>query len=400
MTRLDEMVWTLLHDATPFVGDDAGELLRRLDEPLRIGVTGGPGTGKSTLINALLGSKVALSDSSIFIWYQEGPTPSVEPAPGDGLIVSWPARALRHMTLVESRDPWDVDCVLHLDPTGEVPDSPAHTIGVLSRADEVAGGRIDALVNARRLARRLSREPGSRTTVVAFSGLLAFAGQTLTEAGFSVLAQLAARPRAELDHCLLSADRVLAVPLPTSAIFELLGLHGLRLATTLIRAGSSTRARLCEELVRRSGLTDLQDRLSYHFLERRDVLKAHSALRALRPLAAEHPQLLVRIEHILANAHEFRELDLLTALRNGSISVGDDAQAGRLVGIDGTDPAARLGLGHDAGEAEVWELTGEAVRRWRTLADDASLSGPQRRAARVVVRSCEGILGPRHLPEA
>ena len=394
MTRLDEMVWTLLHDATPFIGDDAArELLGRLDEPLRIGVTGGPGTGKSTLIDALLGSKVAISDSSSFIWYREGPAPSVQPHHREGLIVSWPARALRHMTLLESASPpLDiVDGVLHLDPTGEVPDWPVHTIGVLSRADEVAGGRIDALVNARRLARRLSREPGSRTTVVAFSGLLAFAGQTLTEADFDLLTQVAARPRSELDAALLSSDRVLALPLPTSAILDLLGLHGLRLATTLIRADHHTRARLCDELVRRSGLTDLQDRLSYHFLERRDILKAHSALRGLRSAAAEHPQILIRIEHILANAHEFRELDLLAALRNASISLGDNTEAQRLVGVDGTDPAARLGLDHDASEAEIWEQASESARRWRALADDASLSAPQRRAARVVVRSCEGI---------
>lgn len=394
MTRLDEMVWTLLHDAVPFIGDDAArELLGHLDEPLQIGVTGGPGAGKSMLIDALLGSKVALAQPSVFISYQEGPAPSVTPAAGDGLIVTWPARALRHMTLVESRHlgehPGEVDGVLHLDPTGQVPDSPLHTIGVLSRADETGGGRIDALVNARRLARGLSREPGSRTTVVAFSGLLAFAGQTLTEEHLSPLTRLAALSRAELDAALLSADRVLALPLPTLAILELLGLHGLRLATTLIRSGHNTRARLRDELARRSGLTDLQDRLSYHFLERRDILKAHSALRALRRLAAGHPQLLVRVEHILANAHEFRELDLLTALRNASISLGDDA--GRMVGLDGTDPAARLGLDHDAGEAEIWQLASEAVRHWRGLAEDPSLSAPQRRAARVVARSCEGI---------
>jgi len=392
MTRLDELVETLLHDAAAFIGDDAArDLLGRLDDPLRIGVTGGPSVGKSTLINALLGSRVALSHPSSFLWYQEGPAPSVKPHDGEGLIVTWPARALRHMTLVESRLPWDVDAILHLDPTGEVPDSPVHTIGVLSRADEVTGGRIDALVNARRLARHLSREPGSRTTVVAFAGQLAFAGQTLTEADFDLLTQVAVRPRSELDAALLSSDRVLALPLPTSAILDLLGLHGLRLATALIRAGHHTRVRLCDELVRRSGLTDLQDRLSYHFLERRDILKAHSALRGLRSAAAEHPQLLVRVEHILANAHELRELDLLAALRNASISLGDNTEAQRLVGVDGTDPAARLGLDHDASEAEIWEQASESARRWRALADDASLSAPQRRAARVVVRSCEGI---------
>jgi hypothetical protein len=393
MTRLDELVWSLMHDAAPLIGEGmAGELLRRLDEPLRLGVTGAPGTGKSTLIDALLGTKLAPPEKP-FIWYREGPAPSVSPLMDDGAIVTWPSRALRHMTLVESVSPPldQVDGLLWLDPTGAVPDSPLHTIAVLSRADEVAGGRIDALVDARRLARRRSREPGSRTTVVAFSGLLAFAGQTLT---FELLARLAAMPRAELDAALLSADRCLALPLPTSAMLDLLGLHGLRLATTLIRSGHHTRVRLCEELVRRSGLADLQDRLSYHFLERRDSLKAHSALRGLRSLAADHPPLLMRVEHILANAHEFRELDLLTALRNASISLGspgDDDDARRLIGVDGTDPAARLGLDHDAGEAEIWELATESVRRWRALAGDASLSAPQRRAAQVVVRSCEGI---------
>lgn len=315
MTRLDEMVRTLLQDATAFIGDDAiSELLGRFDEPLRIGVTGGPGVGKSTLINALLGAKVALSESSTFTWYRRGPTPSVKAGQDGQLIVTWPARALRHMTLVESSHPGDfagdVDAVLHLGPTGKVPDSPVHSIGVLCRADEVAGGRIDALANVRRSARRLTRRPGSRTTVVAFSGRLAYAGQTLTEENFTLLVQLAAMPRAELD-----------LAPPTSAVLELLGLHGLRLATTLIRAGHDTLVRLRDELVRRSGLTDLQDRLSYHFLERRDILKAHSALRALRPLAAEHPRLLAMIE--------LGEADLLTAGRCEEARSADEKEGDR-----------------------------------------------------------------------
>lgn len=41
---------------------------------------------------------------------------------------------------------------------------------------------------------------------------------------------------------------------------------------------------------------------------------------------------------------------------------------------------------------QMWELATAALARWQEQAEDPLLSLEQRRAAAVVVRSCEGIL--------
>lgn len=56
-------------------------LERRLDEPLRVALVGSVKAGKSTLLNGLLGERIAPTDSRectrIVTWYHHGPTPRV-----------------------------------------------------------------------------------------------------------------------------------------------------------------------------------------------------------------------------------------------------------------------------------------------------------------------------------
>ena len=51
--------------------------LEQLDGPLRLAVTGAPNTGKSTLVNALIGENLAPVEhagaSGFFTWYLDGP---------------------------------------------------------------------------------------------------------------------------------------------------------------------------------------------------------------------------------------------------------------------------------------------------------------------------------------
>jgi hypothetical protein len=87
---------------------------------------------------------------------------------------------------------------------------PINAIGVLSRADEVAVGRLDAMASAERIAQRYRRDPGVRRlvqTVVPVAGLLAETGATLREAEFQALRQLAGVDPATTDALLLSTDR-------------------------------------------------------------------------------------------------------------------------------------------------------------------------------------------------
>jgi hypothetical protein len=105
------------------------------------------------------------------------------------------------------------------------------------------------------------------------------------------------------------------------------------------------------------------------------------------PLAAE-------VERILAGAHEFAELRLLSALRAGAIKLPKEVlqEAERLLGGDGGAAPARLGLEPDAGPQEVWDAAIDAAGRWRRRGESPLSSRAIADVAREVVRSCEGIL--------
>ncbi|MFG1955533.1 hypothetical protein [Micromonospora sp. NPDC048830] len=476
--RLDETVYDLLHDALDRLRDDpraVGHLrhqLDRLEAPLHIAIAGPWQSGKSTVLNAIMGEEVAPVEvpagGCVLTWYEDAPHPratayssvgppqelavtksptgmrvdlvGLRPGEVDDIVVRWPTRALRQATLIDTpavapageggRAPLmdrilrDADAVLYLTRdardsdlqilqatrTGVVDQAaPVNVILVLSRADELGGGRVDALLTARQLARRLRRDPrvgALCVNVVALSGLVSLAGRVMGESDFAALAALAGTPRGELEQSLLSAERFLTTAPPVqldaatrAALLDRFGLFGIRLATTLIRTGCDSRVRLSAELVRRSGFTELRESMNRCFVDRCDVLKARSALAALEALLRAEPrhggaELLARIERILTSTHDFRELRLLASLQEAGGEVDAELlpEAQRLLGGNGTALAARLGVEHDTTSDQLWRLAVEALRRWQGRAEDPWLRLPQRRAARVVVRSCEGML--------
>jgi hypothetical protein len=438
MTSLDEAVWAILRAAAELYADSeiAGPVLERhlgrFAEPLRVAITGPAGAGRSTLVNALVGEEIAPVATGAFAWYQEGPARRAVEY-GTDVVVEWPARDLRAATLIDTppvddavmERVWrEADAVLYLvrnvPGTGLRPlrhaqdawltrPAPVNAILVLSRADEVGGGRIDALTAARQLARRYRKEVPVRAVcqaVVAVAGLLGVAGRTLRDEEFAALRALADHPREELAEHLLSADRVTADPFPVNldraarvALLDRFGLCGIRLCTTLIRTSCPTPATLAAELIRRSGLDELRDCMNQLFLDRRQVLKARSALLALGTVVRADPRpgsrrLLMDLDRALANAHDFQELRLLASLRAGhtTLPAGLDQEARRLLGAGGTDAAARLGLGYEPTEEELWAFGVDALARWREQTENPVFTEDQRRAARLVVRSCESLL--------
>jgi hypothetical protein len=363
----------------------------------------------------------------------------------DRLLVDWPSGGLRTTTLIDTPGiaslstqisarsvallapddrPSDADAVIylmrHLHATDvrflesfydqvAAPAAVVNTIAVLSRADEIGAGRLDAMVSARQVARRYRTEPKVRRlcqTVVAVAGLLAQTARTMRQAEFSALGELAQASRSELDSLLLSADRFVAaeahptLPAQTrSALVERFGLFGLRLATTLIRQGHREPGALAEELVRRSGLDELRTVLATQFTERRDVLKARSALLLVERTLREEPrpdthELAGEVERIMAGAHEFRELRLLAELRAPDVALPPDARsdAERLLGGHGAATPNRLGLEPDADPAALREAVTAALARWQRRAQSPLSDRAATDRARVVVRSCEGML--------
>jgi hypothetical protein len=392
-------------------------------------------------------------DGALVIDFQGTP-----PEQLDRLVVDWPSQSLRAATLIDTpgiasasaqvaRRTWafltpqddsvtEADAVIYLMRHLHSTDaqflesfrdqtvaraSSINTIAVLSRADEVGGGRVDGLFSAKTIAGRYRADPTLRElcqTVVPVAGLLAFAGRTLRQAEFAALAELARSPRSDVDELLLSTDHFL-VPdgiaeagapggpsepdvLSLAArrgLLDRFGLFGIRLSTTLIRQGIETPTSLATELVRRSGLNELQEVLQKLFAQRRDLLKARSALLTLQRALDGNAdlgtaELTGEVEGILASAHELAELRLLSALRSGEVDLpqAECAEAERLLGGEGVAPATRLGLSSDSDPAQVQRAVWTALEAWQRRAENPLSGRAAIQVCRAVVRSCEGVL--------
>jgi Dynamin family len=456
----------------------------RLDEPLRVAIAGRVKSGKSTLLNALVGERLAPTDAGectrIVTWYLDGHSYQVvlhpkrgsarqarftredgaidvdlgglSPDDIDEMLVTWPSQALRISTLIDTpgigslseraaRRAWELlaaddeetpaDAVLYLMKHLHANDleflrafhdtevsrpNPVNAIGVLSRADEIGVGRLDSMASARRIAARLATEPKVRRvvqTVVPVAGLLAETALTLTEAEVRQLRMIADHPPKEIEELLLSADRFIE-KMPELGITSIerehllarFGLFGVRLGSTLLRRGvASTATDLAKELAERSGLSDLQDVLHSLFFERRDVLKSRSALLALDALVRSEQRsgtaaIAAEVEEIIASAHPFNELRVLAALRAGWVTGKPEVVADleRVIGGAGSPVHLRLQLPADADPPAVRSAAAQALARWQRRAENPMTAHELAVAARVAIRSCEGMLA--ELPSA
>jgi hypothetical protein len=435
-------------------------------------VKAGKSTLLNALVGEEIAPTDAGECTRVVTWYQDGHAPAVRLYPHgspprplriarddgalqiemgvpadtvDRLEVTWPSASLRATTLIDTPGiaslsldvsarserflapedaPSAADAVLYLmrhlhsadmrflesfHDKGVARAAPVNTIAVLSRADEIGVGRVDALRSARVIAARYRSDETLRAfcqTVVPVAGLLAVTGRTMRQDEFAALTKLAALPPEQLDALLLTVDRFVTsddgTELPTATrakLLERFGMFGLRLSTTLIRQGVADSSALAAELVQRSGLVELREVLASQFSQRRDVLKARSALIALDLVLRREPRptaapLVVDVERILAGAHEFAELRLLSDLRGRVLRPPKDqaGEAERLIGGDGNAPNQRLGLPPDAARDELRAAALDRLTVWRRRAESPLASRAMANAARVVVRSCEGIL--------
>ena len=365
----------------------------------------------------------------------------------DAIEIDWPSAALRTMTLIDtpgiaslSADVSErtrafltpgedevtaADAVLYLMRHVHSEDvrfleafhdeelaqaTPINAIGILSRADELGVARTDAIVTAHRIADRYRTDPKMRTlcqTVVPVAGLLAQSAQGLREDEFKALAAIAAAPREQTSELLLTVDRFTDpdanAPITGIEREHLLfrfGLYGVRVATVLIRDGVATSAPdLARELLLRSGLADLRSLLEAQFSARSGLLKARSALLAIEAVLIESPRpgseaVAAELERIQAGAHELAEIRLLNALRAGHVPLKDDVrqEAERLLGAEGTDVRSRLGLEPDADSGATGDGLRSALTKWQRRAESPMSSREVSDAARVLVRTCEGLL--------
>lgn len=434
----------------------------RMAEPLRVAIAGRVKAGKSTLLNALVGSRLAPTDAGectkIVTWYKDAvsyrvmlqPTAGAEVqvpfhrdegaididlggrAPDDieRLTVEWPSPRLAQMTLIDTPGlgaatvvhserteaflafdedgVGQADAVVYLlrhmhgrdmdfleafrDDVGSA--TPVNAIAVLSRADEVGSCRPDALDAARAVSLRYRDDPKLRQLcqqVVPVAGLLAEAAATLTETDFQTLRSLAALDEAVRESMLLSVDRFVG-PVDTDIteierreLLYLMGLFGVRLSLDLIATGEVTTASaLSSRLRSESGIGALEATLAGLFSGRRDVLKARVVLAGLDDLARRRgapavDNLVAELERVGANAHEFAETHLLSAVRSGALPFGD---------AEVTEIEQLIGGGEV--HMDTTQIL-ESIGRWTVRAESPMATREMSLAARTVVRSYEGL---------
>lgn len=454
----------------------------RLGEPIRIALAGSLKSGKSTLVNALVGETIAPTDATeatrLVTWFRHGPTPKVTAnhadgsrtnvpisrgaGPGGGLSfdvvehpaddpagivdldVEWPATELIGATVIDTpgtssltpgvsqrtlrllvpdnRVP-RVDAVVFLLRTlnaadiallseiGELVGGSAGALGVIgvaSRADEIGAGRIDAMLSAKDVAARFTKElerTGICQAVVPVSGLLALTARTLRQNEFAALQKLAAVDPADLNRAMLSADRFVredaGLPVDAAtraALLERFGMFGIRIAIALLRSGVQDSATLADDLLERSGLVALREVIDAGVAQRADLLKSHTALIALRRFVEAHPvpaapRILADIAPLLADTHAFEELRLLGQLRSRTTTLNEDeiASLRRVLGGSGTDAASRLGLVPEA-PGDGPRAAFAAAQRWRRRAEHPLNDPFTTRACRAGVRSAEALV--------
>jgi hypothetical protein len=96
----------------------------------------------------------------------------------------------------------------------------------------------------------------------------------------------------------------------------------------------------------------------------------------------------------VSSAHPFNELRVLSGLRAGWVSGKDEvvAELERVIGGAGSATHQRLRLPSDAGRRELTSAASDALSRWQRRAENPLTSYELAVAARVAVRSCEGML--------
>ncbi len=276
--------------------------------------------------------------------------------------------------------------------------TPVTAVGVLSRADEIGGCRLDAMTAAARVAARYAADDRLRRlcpVVVPVAGLLGMAGATLREEEFRVLAGVAALPMDDVIELLLTADRFADSGEERSRVLGRLGLFGVRLSVRLIREKQAPdAAALARALTGHSGIERLREVFAAQFVGRSEVLKARSALAVLDECIPPGSALAADAERIRASAHEFVELRLLHQVRSGRLPATDAqlTEMDRLLGGAGGAPTARLDLPADAPPERLRTAAQEALARWQQIAEHPFSARDLRTAARAVARTCEGIL--------
>jgi hypothetical protein len=284
--------------------------------------------------------------------------------------------------------------------------SPVKAVAVLSRADEIGAGRLDAMDSAARIARRYQDDPEVRAlcaSVTPLAGLLAETGLTLREDEAANLRTLAATDPAVLERMLLSTDEFLDLSASDLTVelrrdlLERLGMYGVRVSLREIAGGATTAAQLGPRLVELSGLNALRRIIAEHFLPRARVLQARTAVQGLRDLAARlqsvdaaaATQLDREVEQLEASAVDFARLRAAHLVVSGAVTLHDGERSDLERLLLASTPQAALGLAAGASADDVRQAALTAISRWRSRAADPLAIPSLIEVCETAARSCE-----------
>lgn len=363
------------------------------------------------------------------------------------LVVEWPSEGLRTMTLIDTPgiaslsgdvsarstdfltpddSPSEADAIIYLMRHLHESDlgfldafhdqavggsSTVNAMAVLSRADEVGSGRIDAMLSAQDIAARYRRDGALRSLalgVVPVAGLLAQSARTLRQSEFEALVELSKLDRNARERMLISVDRFVR-PMPEIAsspqvradLLDRFGIFGIRVASSLLRGEASESATVLAHALRgQSGLDELLHSISDLFRARADLLRARGTLQTIERLLCDRrdadgaARVATALERLEVNAHGLRELRLISIARTTGLGLGTNLadQAERLLGARGDSVRERLGLPSDASDDEARARARELAREWRARESDPRLERSASAACSIIARSAEAQL--------
>jgi serine/threonine protein kinase len=407
--------------------------------PLRLAVAGRPGSGRATLVSALIGRRLdaghgygALT-APLDIDYgerervraitgageeiEDGLTPAGQLPPAllergselERIAVELPVESLRTVSLAIAAVAGDADAFLIVVAGEQAAD--AATV-VAESVDDAARGGLSALNCVVALTGAGATPPRGEAAVAAadaalgpasaaavpVDGLIAAVAATGIPIADDValLCQLAAAD-ADRDALLASAEAFTTgaaaiAPGERAALLARYGLAGLRWALELADAGDLTGVGLRRRLREVSGLPGLEQVID-GFHQRSDVLKADRALERLEGLAYEHAELALLGDQV--EALRFApEMHLIGLIRAYQRIVVDGAEVPRelLDGLErlitGRTRAERFGIEEDR-TSDVRAAALAGFRAWKMFENAGNASPAGRRVARLVARSYE-----------
>ncbi|MGY1590816.1 ATP-binding protein [Geodermatophilus sp. SYSU D00708] len=169
-----------------------------------------------------------------------------------------------------------------------------------------------------------------------------------------------------------------------------------RLCATVLPVGGAVRS----EEQERQAYVDLADLVRTRLEARLEAFRARAAVAALTTLLHRAPPpgdahpLLYELDRFRLGRPELTELDLLDQLTaaDAPLPPAERLAAVRLLGLLGTDPAARLGCGPDAEPGQLVRAAREHLAHWQQVAAHPASSTGTRTVARFLVGTCERLL--------